>query len=188
MSPVKKILKEIYPAVRPYVPYTPFLFLFWKTRILNYTYETLSTFLRKKCRMDGTGWTDVRTILFLYVSTHCTPHFYFYFGKRGHYLITCVHVHVSQNKMLFDIGGVFLRLRGTVPPPCRRSAFYVAVEAENGCYTWLRLRASRGLPRRLPRPSALRIACTFRAHSAPSANRGTFRNFRAWPSMTRPTE
>ena len=40
-----------------------------------------------------------------------------------------------------------MRLRGTVPPPCRRSAFYVAVEAENGSYTWLRLRASRGLPR-----------------------------------------
>ena len=87
-----------------------------------------------------------------------------------------------------------MRLRGTVPPPCRRSAFNVAVEAENGRYTWLRLRAPRGLPRPpaafrgFPRPCALRIACTFRAHSAPSANRGTFRNFRAWPSMTRPTE
>ena len=100
----------------------------------------------------------------------------------------------SCKDALFDIADIFLRLRGTVPPPCRRSAFYVAVEAENGCYTWLRLRASRGLPRPsavfrgFPRPSALRIACTFRAHSAPSANRGTFRNFRAWPSMTRPTE
>ena len=50
-------------------------------------------------------------------------------------------------RCVFDIADIFLRLRGTVPTPCRRSAFYIAVEAENRSYTWLRLCASHCLPR-----------------------------------------